>query len=196
MPITDIPILSMLRERMQWQQARQQVLAENVANADTPDYQAKDLAPLDFAQQLSAAFARSERTNPDHIADASGGGSQFATGGGGPLRDPAARQFGQPRRRDDEGGGEPDGLRGGHRAVHAQSRPDQACGQRVTRAGEACSPYGPTEFLMSMDFMKSLTIAASGLRAQIGRMRIITENIANANSLATTPGGDPYRRGS
>ncbi len=47
---------------------------------------------------------------------------------------------------------------------------------------------------MSMDFMKSLTIAASGLRAQMGRMRIITENIANANSVAQTPGGDPYRR--
>ncbi len=47
---------------------------------------------------------------------------------------------------------------------------------------------------MSMDFMKSLTIAASGLRAQMGRMRIITENIANADSVATTPGGDPYRR--
>ncbi len=47
---------------------------------------------------------------------------------------------------------------------------------------------------MSMDFMKSLTIAASGLRAQMGRMRIITENIANADSVAETPGGDPYRR--
>ena len=47
---------------------------------------------------------------------------------------------------------------------------------------------------MSMDFMKSLTVAASGLRAQMGRMRIITENIANADSLAATPGGDPYRR--
>jgi flagellar basal-body rod protein FlgC len=47
---------------------------------------------------------------------------------------------------------------------------------------------------MSMDFLKSLTIAASGLRAQMGRMRIITENIANADSLATTAGGDPYRR--
>jgi len=47
---------------------------------------------------------------------------------------------------------------------------------------------------MSMDFLKSLTIAASGLRAQMGRMRIITENIANADSLAQTPGGDPYRR--
>ncbi len=47
---------------------------------------------------------------------------------------------------------------------------------------------------MSMDFMKSLAVAASGLRAQMGRMRIITENIANADSVAETPGGDPYRR--
>ena len=45
-----------------------------------------------------------------------------------------------------------------------------------------------------MDFVKSLAVAASGLRAQIGRMRIISENIANADSVAETPGGDPYRR--
>ena len=63
MPINDIPILSMLRERMQWQQARQQVLAENVANADTPDYQAKDLAPLDFSQQLTAALPLAQLNN-------------------------------------------------------------------------------------------------------------------------------------
>ena len=47
---------------------------------------------------------------------------------------------------------------------------------------------------MSMDFLKSLTIAASGLRAQMGRMRIISENVANVDSVAQTPGGDPYRR--
>ena len=45
-----------------------------------------------------------------------------------------------------------------------------------------------------MDFMKSIAIAASGLRAQAGRMRIISENIANADSTATTLGGEPYRR--
>ena len=45
-----------------------------------------------------------------------------------------------------------------------------------------------------MDFFKTLSIAASGLRAQAGRMRIISENIANADSTASTPGGDPYRR--
>lgn len=37
-------------------------------------------------------------------------------------------------------------------------------------------------------------IAASALRAQQGRMRIIAENLANANSTSSTPGGDPYRR--
>jgi flagellar basal-body rod protein FlgC len=45
-----------------------------------------------------------------------------------------------------------------------------------------------------MDFIRSIAIAASGLRAQAGRIRIISENIANAESVAQTPGGDPYRR--
>ena len=45
-----------------------------------------------------------------------------------------------------------------------------------------------------MDFLKSIAIAASGLRAQAGRMRIIAENIANADSTAQQTGADPYRR--
>jgi flagellar basal-body rod protein FlgC len=45
-----------------------------------------------------------------------------------------------------------------------------------------------------VDFFKTLTIAASGLRAQAGRMRIISENIANADSTPQTSGADPYRR--
>ncbi|WP_041559561.1 flagellar basal body rod protein FlgC [Afipia carboxidovorans] len=45
-----------------------------------------------------------------------------------------------------------------------------------------------------MDFLKSMSIATSGLRAQAGRMRVISENIANADSTAGTAGGDPYRR--
>ena len=45
-----------------------------------------------------------------------------------------------------------------------------------------------------MDFLKSIAIAASGLRAQAGRMRVISENIANADSTAPRPGAEPYRR--
>ncbi len=45
-----------------------------------------------------------------------------------------------------------------------------------------------------MDLKKSMMIAASGLRAQSGRMKVIAENIANAESTAKTKGGDPYQR--
>ena len=45
-----------------------------------------------------------------------------------------------------------------------------------------------------MDFLKTMSIAASGLRAQAGRMRIISENIANADSTPANPAADPYRR--
>jgi flagellar basal-body rod protein FlgC len=45
-----------------------------------------------------------------------------------------------------------------------------------------------------MDFSKSMSVAASGLRAQTDRMKVIAENIANANSTSPTKGGDPYRR--
>ncbi|MGE0564144.1 MAG: flagellar basal body rod protein FlgC [Pseudolabrys sp.] len=45
-----------------------------------------------------------------------------------------------------------------------------------------------------MDFFKTMSIAASGLRAQAGRMRVISENIANADSTSERAGADPYRR--
>ncbi len=76
MPISDIPILSMLRGRMQWHQERQRVLAENVANADTPGYRARDLAAPNFERMLQTASVALATTNPTHIA--AGGGSQFS----------------------------------------------------------------------------------------------------------------------
>ena len=45
-----------------------------------------------------------------------------------------------------------------------------------------------------MDFIKSIAIAASGLRAQSGRMRVIAENIANADSTSHNAAIEPYRR--
>ena len=40
----------------------------------------------------------------------------------------------------------------------------------------------------------AMAVAASALRAQQQRMRVIAENIANADSTAATPGADPYRK--
>jgi flagellar basal-body rod protein FlgC len=45
-----------------------------------------------------------------------------------------------------------------------------------------------------MDFSKSMAVAASGMRTQTDRMKVIAENIANANSTSPVKGGDPYRR--
>jgi flagellar basal-body rod protein FlgB len=76
MAIPDLPILSMLRTRMQWHQQRQKVLAENIANADTPRYRARDLAPPSFGGALQQASIGMARTDPGHIEPA-GGSSQF-----------------------------------------------------------------------------------------------------------------------
>jgi flagellar basal-body rod protein FlgC len=45
-----------------------------------------------------------------------------------------------------------------------------------------------------MDLVKALNISASGLKAQGTRLRVIAENLANADSTAQRPGGEPYRR--
>lgn len=78
MAIMDIPIFSMLRTRLQWGQERQRVLAENIANADTPSFRPRDLAPPKFDSPTASANAAPQvmlaRTEPGHIAgiDASG----------------------------------------------------------------------------------------------------------------------------
>ena len=45
-----------------------------------------------------------------------------------------------------------------------------------------------------MEFSNSMAIAAAGMRVQSDRMKVIAENIANADSTSPTPGADPYRR--
>lgn len=65
-----IPLLSMLTQKMSWLSARQSVLAQNVANADTPGYQAKDVTPVDFQKMLEGSNSGSSMstTNRLHIA--------------------------------------------------------------------------------------------------------------------------------
>jgi flagellar basal-body rod protein FlgC len=45
-----------------------------------------------------------------------------------------------------------------------------------------------------MSFDKSIQVSASALRAESVRMRVIAENLANAQSVSREPGGAPYRR--
>ena len=48
MAINDLPMLAALRTKMQWHQERQKVLAENVSNSDTPNFQPRDLVAPSF----------------------------------------------------------------------------------------------------------------------------------------------------
>jgi flagellar basal-body rod protein FlgB len=92
--ITDLPLFSMLRARMQWHQERQRLLSENVANADTPNFRPRDLTPLQFDRATPALTVIGlDRTTPGHFASLEASSSQFQnsrlggfqvrTGGGG-----------------------------------------------------------------------------------------------------------------
>src|SRR5687767_3432783 len=74
MAISDIPGLSALRTSMQWHQQRQRVLAENVSNADTPNYQPRDLV-RPSAEALAAGVKPGltmARANALHIGFSNG----------------------------------------------------------------------------------------------------------------------------
>ncbi|SFG64374.1 flagellar basal body rod protein FlgB [Methylobacterium gossipiicola] len=90
MSVTDLPILGLLRTRMQWHQTRQKVLSENVANADLPGFKPRDLinpelgrgrggnpgagfGTLAMAQPVGAAGAGLAVTSPAHITIAQSG---------------------------------------------------------------------------------------------------------------------------
>ncbi len=72
MGFTDLPLLSQIKGRLSWLDERQRVIAQNVANADTPGYVGRDLnQPTDFARALSeGGGVRMTRTSAMHIAPA------------------------------------------------------------------------------------------------------------------------------
>jgi flagellar basal-body rod protein FlgB len=84
MPVSGIPLFSMLRTKMHWHQERQRLLAENVANADTPRFRPRDLAPVKFDNRALGAGAANPggavtlaRTDPGHLGPTGGAAPQF-----------------------------------------------------------------------------------------------------------------------
>ena len=75
-----LKLFHMMKERMDWLSQRQKVLAQNVANADTGNYEAKDLAPQDFRKllqkQSTATAIPLVATSPAH-QKGQGGANQF-----------------------------------------------------------------------------------------------------------------------
>jgi flagellar basal-body rod protein FlgB len=73
MSINDLPVLSVLRTKMQWHQERQRILAENVSNSDTPNFKPRDLVEPKFNSAGanvggSMGSLAMMRTSTSHIA--------------------------------------------------------------------------------------------------------------------------------
>lgn len=93
MTISDLPVLSALRTKMQWHQARQAVLSENVANSDSPRFKPRDLVEPKFdasAGRLgSTGTLAMAVTSTGHIAPSGGAKSYDVNGRVGFLTRPA-----------------------------------------------------------------------------------------------------------
>jgi flagellar basal-body rod protein FlgB len=73
MPITDVPVFSALRTKMQWHQERQRLLSENVANADTPSFRPRDLAPIESGRTPTVgSYLTLTRTDAAHLGAGKG----------------------------------------------------------------------------------------------------------------------------
>ena len=48
MDFNQIPVFSIIKKRMEWLTGRQEILATNISNSDTPGYKPKDLRPFEF----------------------------------------------------------------------------------------------------------------------------------------------------
>lgn len=71
-----LPLMEQLKGRMQWLQSRQKILAQNVANADTPGFKPRDLK----APSANGAGVEVMTTSAAHIAATSGSGTPGSKG--------------------------------------------------------------------------------------------------------------------
>jgi flagellar basal-body rod protein FlgB len=69
MDLTRLPLFGMIARRMDWLSQRQTVLSQNIANADTPNYQPRDLKTIDFRAELRGQMSRlpAATTSQSHL---------------------------------------------------------------------------------------------------------------------------------
>ena len=66
--LSDFPVIANLKTKLRWHQVRQGVLAENVANADTPDFQAREVKAPVFGDRFRVASIGMVQTEAAHLA--------------------------------------------------------------------------------------------------------------------------------
>lgn len=70
MAVEQTDLTKLITNKLNWLGERQRVLAQNIANVDTPRYKPQDLAPFDFKSTLQAAMVAPTVTQANHIATA------------------------------------------------------------------------------------------------------------------------------
>lgn len=77
MDMTDLGVMKLMTRKMGYLSERQQVIAQNVANLNTPDYKPNDLKPFTFRNALSdSRRLRPDSTNPSHLDGTLAAGSK------------------------------------------------------------------------------------------------------------------------
>lgn len=69
MDLRNLTLFDMTKTKMDWLAQRQKILAQNIANANTPNYKARDLRELDFNREIERVMnpsVEAVRTNPAH----------------------------------------------------------------------------------------------------------------------------------
>lgn len=79
MGLMNLPVFTALEDKMRWHQVRQGLLAENVANAETPGYRGRDLAPFSIEEHSSSAAVQvaTAATQPTHFSVGASGEAAF-----------------------------------------------------------------------------------------------------------------------
>lgn len=79
MLLKDLTVFSALTRNMEWLSARQKVLAQNIANSDTPGYRAKDIEKMSFRELVRKPGGESDgfRTHEAHMRPTGGLHSGF-----------------------------------------------------------------------------------------------------------------------
>ena len=82
MDVNSLPIMTAIKKRMSWLNNNQKVISENIANADTPEYMAKELKKQDFSSLVESVGAKNN-SGVGSLRQAPGAKHEFAPMGGG-----------------------------------------------------------------------------------------------------------------
>lgn len=79
MDFSNLPLFNLMKAKLQYSSERQAILAQNIANADTPNYRAKDIKEPDFKRMIEEQSGQQitmSMTHPGHVSN-TGGGTRY-----------------------------------------------------------------------------------------------------------------------